>query len=228
MMSIYFYGNPLDIFGCILWIHLHVILGSDKNVLMKKVIIFVLINYITHIKHSSVSIFSVFSIVFKIFFRTLSCINIFESIFSIFFFKKFRLWSFWNAKRLSLILHFCQLYSFKFAVQYQDLLHLGTTSADVDSSGSTRYAPFRDGQSKAGPLSRLCIVLFWKFIMQRVKHHERRTIKYSGYQDWRLFGTASAGACNSGSTRCDPSRGGPSVTGPQWQTCIALFWSFWL
>lgn len=55
--------------------------------LMKKVIIFVLINYITHIKHWSVNIFSVFSIVFKIFFRTLSCINIFESIFSIFFKK---------------------------------------------------------------------------------------------------------------------------------------------
>lgn len=83
-MSIHFYANSLDIFGCILWIHSHVILGSEKNVLMKKVIIFVLISYITGIKLSSVSIFSVFSIVFKILFRTLSCINIFESNFSIF------------------------------------------------------------------------------------------------------------------------------------------------
>lgn len=84
-MSIYFYVNLLDIFGCILWIY--VILGSDKNVLMKKVIIFVLINYIIYIKYLSVSIFSVFSIVFKIFFWILLCINIFESIFSIFFKK---------------------------------------------------------------------------------------------------------------------------------------------
>lgn len=85
MMSIYFYGNLLDIFGCILWIY--VILGSDKNVLMKKVIIFVFINYIIYMKYLSVSIFSVFSIVFKIFFWILLCINIFESIFSIFFKK---------------------------------------------------------------------------------------------------------------------------------------------
>lgn len=81
-MSIYFYVNLLDIFGCILWIY--VILGSDKNVLMKKVIIFVLINYIIYIKYLSVSIFSVFSIVFKILFWILLCINIFESNFSIF------------------------------------------------------------------------------------------------------------------------------------------------